>query len=181
MLAIYDRALVVALRHRFVILMVMLGTVVATVALFVVIPKGVFPEQDSGLILGVTEAAEDISPTGMAAVQKQVIDLVMKDPAVSGVGAYIGSGGATSTETQGRIFFALKPLSQRLSVFKVMARLDREMRGMIGVRLFMQAVQDINIGGRPTATQDQYTLTDVDLNELNQWTPVVQKALSKLP
>jgi multidrug efflux pump subunit AcrB len=109
LLAVYDRGLVVALRHRFITLMVMLATVVATGWLFVVIPKGFFPEQDTGLILGVTEAAEDISPAGMAALQQQVIAVVSKDPAVASVGAYIGAGGATSTENQGRIFIALKP------------------------------------------------------------------------
>jgi hydrophobe/amphiphile efflux-1 (HAE1) family protein len=181
LLAVYDRGLVVALRHRFVTLMVMVGTVLMTGWLFIIIPKGFFPEQDTGLILGVTEAAEDISPAGMASVQQQVIGLVMKDPAVSTVGAYIGAGGATSTENQGRIFIALKPESQRPSISTVMARLDQAMRVVPGVHLFLQPVQDVNIGGRLTATQYQYTLSDVDFSELNQWAPRVQTALAKLP
>jgi hydrophobe/amphiphile efflux-1 (HAE1) family protein len=181
LLAVYDRALVITLRHRFITLMVMLGTVVAMVALFIVIPKGFFPEQDTGLILGVTEAAEDVSPAGMSAIQQQVIGLVLKDPAVASVGAYIGAGGATSTENQGRIFIALKPQSTRAPITQVMTRLGQEMRGIIGVRLFLQPVQDINIGGRLTATQYQYTLADVDMSELNRWAPIVQNALAKLP
>jgi hydrophobe/amphiphile efflux-1 (HAE1) family protein len=181
MLAVYDRALVVALRHRLITLMVMLGTVALTAWLFVIIPKGFFPEQDTGLILGVTEAAENISPNGMAALQKRVIGTVLKDPAVATVGAYIGAGGATSTENQGRIFVALKPRPKRASIETVMARLDRAMRRVTGVRLYMQPVQDINIGGRLTATQYQYTLTDIDLSELNAWAPRIEAALAKLP
>ena len=181
LLAVYDRALVVALRHRFVTLMVMLATVAATGWLFIVIPKGFFPEQDTGLILGVTEAAQNVSPDGMAMIQQKVIQAALKDPAVSSVGAYIGAGGATSTENQGRIFIALKPRPQRPAIMQVIARLDQEVRGIVGVRLFMQPVQDINIGGRLTATQYQYTLTDIDLSELNKWAPIVQNALAKLP
>jgi hydrophobe/amphiphile efflux-1 (HAE1) family protein len=181
LLAVYDRCLVVALKHRFVTLMIMLATVAVTGWLFVVIPKGFFPEQDTGLILGVTEAAEDISPAGMAALQQQVIGVVLKDPAVDTVGAYIGAGGATSTENQGRTFIALKPEAKRAPITKVMARLDAAMRGVTGVHLFMQPVQDVNIGGRLTATQYQYTLSDVDLTELNRWAPIIQDALGKLP
>jgi HAE1 family hydrophobic/amphiphilic exporter-1 len=181
LMAAYDRALIVALRHRFITLMVMLATVAVTGWLFIVIPKGFFPEQDTGLILGVTEAAEDVSPAAMGAVQQQVIKLVLKDPAVSTVGAYIGAGGATSTENQGRIFIALKPQSQRAPITQVIARLDKAMGKLVGVHLFMQPVQDINIGGRLTATQYQYTLTDVDLSELNHWAPIVQNALANLP
>ncbi|HME22708.1 MAG TPA: efflux RND transporter permease subunit [Acetobacteraceae bacterium] len=181
LLATYDRALVVALRHRFVTLMVMLATMAATAWLFVAIPKGFFPEQDTGVLLGITEAADDVSPAAMSAIQEQVIGTVLKDPAVQAVSAYIGAGGATSTENQGRIFIALKPRPERAPITTVMARLDQAVRGVPGVRLFMQPVQDINIGGRLTATQYQYTLTDIDLNELNKWAPIVQSALAKLP
>jgi multidrug efflux pump len=177
----YDKALGVALRHRFTTLMVMLGTMGLTAYLFIIIPKGFFPQQDTGLILGITEAAQDISPNGMAALQKQVIDLVLEDPAVLSVGAYIGAGGATSTENQGRIFIALKPQRMRPPIGRVMKRLDAAMQNLVGVELFMQAVQDVNIGGRLTASQYQYTLTDVDLSELNRWGPIVLQAMSKVP
>jgi HAE1 family hydrophobic/amphiphilic exporter-1 len=181
LLAAYDRALVVALRRRFATLMVMLATVAATVWLFIIIPKGFFPEQDTGLLLGVTFAAEDVSPAGMSEIQEKVIGTTLKDPAVQAVGAYIGAGGATPTENEGRIFIALKPKSERPPITEVMARIGEAVRGVVGVRLFMQPVQDINIGGRLTATQYQYTLTDIDLNELNKWAPIVQNALGKLP
>jgi len=155
--------------------------VVLTGWLFVIIPKGFFPEQDTGLILGVTQAAQDVSPAGMATLQQQVLALVQKDPTVAAASGYIGAGGATSTENQGRVFIALKPNGQRPPISAVMARLNQETSGVAGLRLFMQPVQDINIGGRLTATQYQYTLTDVDFTELNRWAPVVQSALSKLP
>ncbi len=181
LLAIYDRGLVIALRHRFITLMTMLATVALTGWLFIVIPKGFFPEQDTGLILGITEAAEDISPAGMSTVQQQVLGVVLKDPAVDTAGAYIGAGGATSTENQGRIFIALKPKAQRATITSVTARLGQAMRAVPGVHLFMQPVQDVNIGGRLTATQYQYTLSDVDFTELNKWAPIVLNALGKLP
>jgi HAE1 family hydrophobic/amphiphilic exporter-1 len=181
LLAAYDRALVVALRHRFVTLMVMLGTVAATAWLFVVIPKGFFPQQDTGLLLGVTYAAEDVSPDNMARIQHQVIETILKDPAVESVGAQIGAGGATSTENQGRVFINLKPRRQRPPIDQVMTRIGDAVRKLVGVRLFMQPVQDIVIGGRLSATQYQYTLTDIDLGELNKWAPIVQNAIAKLP
>ena len=117
----------------------------------------------------------------MATLQQQVLALVQKDPAVAAASGYIGAGGATSTENQGRVFIALKPNGQRPPISAVMARLNQETSGVTGLRLFMQPVQDINIGGRLTATQYQYTLTDVDFIELNRWAPIVQSALSKLP
>jgi HAE1 family hydrophobic/amphiphilic exporter-1 len=181
MVAGYDRLLVVALRYRLVTLGGMIGTVVLAGYLFVVIPKGFFPQQDTGLILGITEAAQDISPQGMAAIQKQVIDTVLKDPAVASVGAYIGAGGATSTENQGRLFIALTSRDTRPGVDQVMARITAATRKLVGVQLFMQAVQDVNIGGRLTAAQYQYTLTDVDSNELNTWAPRLLQALQGLP
>jgi hydrophobe/amphiphile efflux-1 (HAE1) family protein len=181
LLAIYDRALVAALRHRFITLMGMLATIAVTAWLFIVIPKGFFPQEDTGLILGVTNAAQNVSPAGMAALQLRELAAVKADPAVESVGGYIGAGGATSTENQGRIFIALKPKDLRPPINQVMARLDRETQGISGIHLFMQPVQDINIGGRLTATQYQYTLTDVDLGELNKWGPIVENALTKLP
>jgi hydrophobe/amphiphile efflux-1 (HAE1) family protein len=177
----YDRLLIVALRHRFTTMMVMLATVVLTGYMFVVIPKGFFPQQDTGLILGITQAAQDISPNGMATLQEQVIDTVLKNPAVASVGAYIGAGGATSTENQGRLFVALKPQGTRPNIDRVMVSLQADASKLVGVELFMQAVQDINIGGRLTAAQYQYTLTDVDLNELNQSAPRVLRALQAIP
>jgi hydrophobe/amphiphile efflux-1 (HAE1) family protein len=182
LLAVYDRALVVALRHRFITMMTMLATVAATGWMFMIIPKGFFPEQDTGLILGITEAAQGISPDGMATVQQEVLQTVLKDPAVAAAGAYIGAGIATPTENQGRVFITLKPKSQRPPVNQVMAQLSRDVGAHVsGVQLLMQAVQDVNIGGRLTAAEYQYTLTDVNLGELNKWGQIVMNALAKLP
>jgi multidrug efflux pump subunit AcrB len=130
--AVYDRALVVALRHQFITLMAMLATVAATGWLFVIIPKGFFPEQDTGLILGITEAAETVSPDGMAAVQREVLQAILKDFAVASAGAYIGTGIATPTENQGPVFITLKPQSQRPPVQQVMAQLSRDVEGISG-------------------------------------------------
>jgi HAE1 family hydrophobic/amphiphilic exporter-1 len=110
-----------------------------------------------------------------------VIATILRDPAVLTVGAQIGAGGATRTENEGRLFINLKPIKERSSISVVMARLGDAVRGIAGVRLFMQPVQDIVIGARLSATQYQYTLTDIDLDELNKWAPIVQNALAKLP
>ena len=177
----YDRALRVALRHRFITLMVMLLTMALTVYMFIIIPKGFFPQQDTGLMLGITEAAEDVSPAGMAAIQREVINTILADPAVASVGAYIGAGGATSTENQGRLFIALQPRNTRPPIDVTMARITAATRRLVGVQVFLQAVQDVNIGGRLTAAQYQYTLTDVDLVELNKWAPRLVQALRTLP
>ncbi len=181
MLGAYDRGLAIAFRHRFITLMVMLGTVAATAWLFIIIPKGFFPQEDTGLLLGVTFAADDVSPDNMAATQRRVIETVLKDPAVQSIGSQIGAGGATSTENQGRVFINLKPKTERPPISEVMIRLTRSVGAIPGVRLLMQPVQDIVIGGRLTASQYQYTLTDIDLDELNKWAPIVQNALGKLP
>ncbi len=110
-----------------------------------------------------------------------MIAAIEQDPAVASAGAYIRAGGATSTENQGRVFVALKPQSPRPSIDRVMARLGQATKGISRVQLFMQPVQDINIGGRLTAAQYHYTPTDVDLNELNKWGPIIESALAKLP
>jgi HAE1 family hydrophobic/amphiphilic exporter-1 len=123
--AAYDRALVVALRHRFVTLIVMLSTVALTGVLFVEIPKGFFPQEDTGLIQGVAEGAQNISPDAMKDRMRAVLAVVMRDPAVAAANAYIGPGGPTVTENDGRVFITLKPLNQRVGVDQVIARLTR--------------------------------------------------------
>jgi HAE1 family hydrophobic/amphiphilic exporter-1 len=182
LVAAYDRGLVVALRHRRITLTVMILTVCATVALFVIIPKGFFPQQDTGMIVGITEGAQDISPEAMMARQQAILDVVTKDPAVASAIAYIGPGGATVTENDGRMFITLKPKGQRnVTADQVIARLDQALRPVQGVTLYMQAAQDINIGARLSKTQYQYTLVDVDSAELNHWAPILQQRLQALP
>ena len=178
----YDRALVVALRHRRITLAVMLMTVAATVALFVVIPKGFFPQQDTGMIVGISEAAQDVSPAGMRQRQRQVLDIVSHDPAVASAVGYIGPGGPTVTENDGRVFITLKPQGQRsMSADQIIARLGKALEPVQGMTLYMQAAQDINIGALLSKTQYQFTLTDVDSQELNLYAPQLLKKLQAIP
>jgi hydrophobe/amphiphile efflux-1 (HAE1) family protein len=180
--ATYDRALVVALRHRLVTLLIMIFTVVLTLALFVVIPKGFFPQQDTGMIVGISEGAQDISPQAMMDRQEAVLGVVVKDPAVASATAYIGPGGSTVTENDGRMFITLKPHSERsASADQVITRLNRALQPIQGITLYMQAAQDINVGARLSKTQYQYTLVDVDNVELNHWAPLLLKKLQGLP
>ncbi|MBO0716846.1 MAG: efflux RND transporter permease subunit, partial [Rhizobiales bacterium] len=179
--AAYDRVLVVALRHRFVTLLVMIATIVATLVLFVEIPKSFFPQEDTGLIQGIAEGAENISPEAMKDRMRAVLAVVMKDPAVAAANAYIGPGGPTVTENDGRVFITLKPLSQRAGVDQVIARLNKALQSVWGITLYMQAAQDITIGARVAKTQYQYTLVDVDSDELDHWAPILLKKLQTLP
>jgi hydrophobe/amphiphile efflux-1 (HAE1) family protein len=179
--AVYDRGLVVALRHSLVTLMVMLATVALTGVLFVKIPKGFFPQEDTGLIQGIAEGAENISPQAMKDRMRAVLAMVMKDPAVAAANAYIGPGGPTVTENDGRVFITLKPLSQRVGVDQVIARLNKALQPVYGITLYMQAAQDITVGARVSKTQYQYTLVDVDIDELDHWAPILFSKLKTLP
>jgi len=179
---IYDRALIVALRHRQVTLTIMILTVGSTLALFVVIPKGFFPQQDTGMIVGISEGAQNISPQGMMERQEAVLAVVSKDPAVASATAYIGPGGSTVTENDGRMFITLKPHSERnATADQVIARLNRALQPIQGITLYMQAAQDINVGARLSKTQYQFTLVDVDIDELNHWAPLLLQKLQTLP
>jgi hydrophobe/amphiphile efflux-1 (HAE1) family protein len=178
----YGRSLKVALRHRFVTLCIMLGTIAATGYLYVVIPKGFFPQQDTGMIVAIAEAGQDISYAAMVQRMEAVIGTVMKDPAVSSIGSQIGAGGSTVTLNQGRMFIALKPHDQRdVSASQVITRLQAQLAGIQGIALYMQAAQDITVGGRLNKTQYQYTLTDADSNELNHWSAIFLEKLKSMP
>jgi multidrug efflux pump subunit AcrB len=179
--AVYDRGLVVALRHRFITLLVMISTVALTGVLFVQIPKGFFPQEDTGLIQGIAEGAENISPQAMQDRMRAVLAVVTKDPAVAAVNAYIGPGGPTVTENDGRVFITLKPISQRVGVDQVIARLNKALQPIYGITLYMQAAQDITVGARISKTQYQYTLVDVDIDELDHWAPILFNKLKTLP
>ena len=181
MQSVYEKGLTVALRYRAVTLTVMLLTIGVTIALFVIIPKGFFPQQDTGMIIGITEAAEDVSPLDMAKRQLAVIDLISKDPAVANATGYIGPGGPTVTENNGRLFIQLKPHDQRANADEVIRRLDAKLQSVQGIRAYLQAAQDINLGARLSKTQYQYTLTDVDQDELNDWASKLLNRLETLP
>ncbi len=181
-LHLYEAGLKIVLRHRFVTLMVMLGTIVLTGCLYVVIPKGFFPQQDTGLIIGLSEAATDISYPAMAERQQAVIDAVLEDPAVNSIGSAIGVGGGNTTENTGRLFIALKPHDQRdVSADQVIRRLQQRLARIQGITLYMQAAQDITIGGRLNKTQYQYTLADADPGELEHWVPLFLEKIKAIP
>jgi multidrug efflux pump len=130
MQSVYENGLIVALRHKAVTLTVMLLTIGVTIALFVIVPKGFFPQRDTGMIIGITEAAEDVSPLDMAKRQLAVIDLISKDPAVANATGYIGPGGPTVTENNGRLFIQLKSHDQRASADEVIRRLDAKLQSV---------------------------------------------------
>src|SRR5580693_8481104 len=181
LVAVYDRGLVVALRYRRITLTIMILTICLTMAMFVWIPKGFFPQEDTGLILGISEGSQDISPQSMANRQQAVLDVVSKDPGVVSAVGYIGPGGATVTENEGRVFITLKPEGQRSPIGQVISRLDRALQPIQGIRLYMQAAQDITVGARLSKTQYQYTLVDVDSDELSHWAPILLQKMQALP
>ncbi|PPQ35628.1 multidrug efflux RND transporter permease subunit [Rhodopila globiformis] len=183
MVAGYRRTLDVALRFRFVTLMVFLATMAGTVYLYVVIPKGFFPEQDNGLVAGVTEGAQDISYQQMVQIQRKLNAIIGADPDTLSYGATVGAGSAGETENNGRIYIALKPWDQRVggSAQDYIARLRPKLATIPGAAAFLQASQDIRVGGRLTKTEFQYTLQDADIDELFQWAPKVLKKLQGLP
>ncbi|MHC2017691.1 efflux RND transporter permease subunit [Methylobacterium sp. CM6247] len=182
LVARYDAGLTRALAHRRITLTVMIATVAATLGLFIVIPKGFFPQQDTGLIIGISEAAEDVSPEGMKQRQQAILGIAGRDPAVANAVGFIGPGGATVSENDGRVFITLKPKGERdATADQVIARLGVSLRQVQGMRLYMQAAQDITVGARLAKTQYQYTLTDVDGDALNRDAPRVLAAMQGLP
>jgi multidrug efflux pump len=175
----YDRCLRVVLRHQLVVLLITIGTVFLTGYLYKAIPKGFFPQQDTGRITGYIQGDQDISFAAMSKKLRLFTDIVMKDPAVDTVTSFTGGGGGTSTA---RMFAQLKPLDERkLSADEVIARLRRSASKIPGAALYMQAVQDLSIGGRFGGAQYQYTLQAEDLSDLNHWAPILQQRLAKIP
>ena len=181
-LAAYEMGLRWVLRHRRITLAVTVMTIAFTSYLYVIIPKGFFPQQDTGFIVGVSEAAQDISFPAMLERQTRLIDIVRQDPGVDGVMSAVGAGGINSTVNNGRIFINLKPRNERdASASAIIDRLRPKLAQVQGIALFMQASQDINVGARFSRTQYQFTLQDADLDELDHWAPILLKALQGLP
>ena len=177
----YRRSLDVALRFRRVTLAVFLSTVALSGYLFVVIPKGFFPIQDTGFIIGTSEASQDISFAEMSRRQLELGRVVSSDPAVASVAMLVGATG-NQTQNNGRMFIALKPLGERkASATEIIARLTPKLASVQGATLFMQPGQDINVGGRVSRTLFQYTLQDADLDQLNEWAPRIYEKLNSLP
>jgi hydrophobe/amphiphile efflux-1 (HAE1) family protein len=173
LLAIYAQGLRIVLRHRFATLLVMLSTIALTGYLYVIIPKGFFPQQDTGQIVGITEASQDISFPAMSERQQALVGILLTDPDIESVASYIGPGGPTATLNQGRIFIVLKPKpGRKVSADQIIRRLEPQLARIQGITLYMQAAQDITIGARLSKTQYQYTLTDADSNELTHWSAI---------
>ena len=165
----YETGLKWVLRHYLFTLSVWALTLVATVLLYLAVPKGFFPQQDTGIIMGTTDAAQDISFIAMKELQQKVTKVVLEDPAVATLASFMGGMGA-STVNNGRMFITLKPRDQRdATADEVIARLRKKLAGVVGINLFLQAAQDIRVGGRMSRAQFQYSLQSGDLNELNRW------------
>ena len=172
-------ASILCLDHKLATLTLFLATVAATVALYVEIPKGFFPQQDTGIISGLSDAPQDISFDEMVRRQHALLDVVAKDPDVASYGT--GLGGSRPVNN-GFVVIGLKPRNQRsASADQIINRLRPQLAKVPGATLFMQASQDLNVGGRTSRTQYQYTLQDSDINELNEWSPKLLAALQKLP
>jgi multidrug efflux pump len=181
----YASALRWVLRHQGPILGVAVGVAALNVYLYMIVPKGFFPQQDTGRLGGRTLAAQDISFDAMQVKQRALAQMTLQDPAVQSVTAFIGGGGpGGGSSNTGNMFIALKPLSQRpdrVSADQVVARLRRKLTSVPGATLFLQAQQDIQIGGRGSSAQYQYTLSDEDLKELNTWAPQLEARARRMP
>ncbi len=182
MLAFYRRTLDNVLRHQFMTLIVFFATMAATVYLYVVIPKGFFPIQDTGLVTGFAEAGQDISPQEMARLMVALGEVVLSDPDVAALGSAMGSTGSAQTANTGRFFIALKPRDKRTATASdIINRLRPQLANVEGVSLVLQPSQDITVGGRVGRGQFQYTLQDADIAELDAWAPKVLAKLRTLP
>jgi multidrug efflux pump subunit AcrB len=170
------------LRHHTLTLLLASGTVAITVYLYIVTPKGLFPQQDTGMLTGFTEASQDTSFAAMLERQQRVNKILTADPDVAHVATFMGSGGQAATGNTSNMFVALKPRSQRASsADQVIARLRPQLARIPGTRTLLQASQDVRMGGRMARTQFQYTLEDANLDELRQWGPRVVERLQKMP
>jgi multidrug efflux pump len=181
-IAFYGRTLQVVLRFRTITLLVTIGTLVGTILLYIYVPKGFFPVQDTGVLLGVSEAPQNVSFTAMTARQRALADAILQDPAVDSLSSFIGIDGTNTTLNSGRIQINLKPLEERkLSASEVIRRLQPAIAKMDGITLFLQPVQDLTVEDRVSRTQFQYSLEDVDPKELAYWTPKFVEKLKTLP
>ncbi len=177
----YAMSLTWVLRHPRSMLAVTLATMGISIYLYVIVPKGFFPQQDTGRLSGNIQASQDISFQAMRQKLTEVVEIIQRDPAVENVMGFTGGGGGSTTNT-GRMFISLKPLQERqLSADQVIARLRGKLAKVPGAPTYLQAVQDLRIGGRGSSAQYQYTLQGVDLVELSTWAPRVERQLRTLP
>ncbi|MFD1627417.1 multidrug efflux RND transporter permease subunit [Azospirillum griseum] len=178
----YGASLHVVLRHQPLTLAVTIATLIATLWLYDAVPKGFLPQQDTGVILGVTEAAPSISVKAMSERQRAIAEIVRQDPDVAAVASFVGTGSVNATTNSGSLTIALKPRDQRnASAEEIIARLRAATADASGISLFMQAAQDVQIDSRVSRTQYQYVLQDADPQELTNWTPRLLAALRARP
>jgi multidrug efflux pump len=182
MIAFYGRTLKFVLRFQTITLLVALGTLLLTVFLYIVIPKGFFPVQDTGIIQGISQAPPAIGNQSMADKQQEIANAILQDPAVESLSSFIGADGTNITTNSGRLSINLKPLEHRnLNASDVIRRLQTRLNDVQGIQLFMQPVQNITVDDRVSRTQYQYTLEDPDPNELSDWTNKFVDRLKQLP
>ncbi|MBV8652326.1 MAG: multidrug efflux RND transporter permease subunit [Alphaproteobacteria bacterium] len=182
LLHVYDSGLKWVLRHQRFTMGVLMVTIAATVVLYIFIPKGFFPQQDTGFIFGFSEAKQDISFKAMIERQLALAEVVGKDPDIESFAVAAGATGGSQTVSTGRFWINLKPRDQRnATADEIVNRLRRQVRSVQGVNLYLQVAQDINVGGRLARTQYQYTLQDANLAELNEWAPRMLAKLQTLP
>jgi multidrug efflux pump len=177
----YGRTLEVVLRFKFTTLLVTIGTLVATVLLFLIVPKGFFPVQDTGVILGISEAPQTVSFASMAQRQQKLVDILLQDPAVDNISSFIGVDGTNTTLNSGRIQITLKQLEQRnnQSASEIIQRLQPKLNAVEGIQLFLQPLQDLTVEDRVSRTQFQYSLEDPDPVELAKYTRMMVTELGK--
>ncbi len=182
MIGFYGRTLKKVLRFQTLTLLVAAGTLVLTIYLYITIPKGFFPTQDTGVIQGISQAPQTISFDAMARRQQALDDVILKDPAVESLSSFIGVDGINTTLNSGRISINLKPLQDRnLSAADVIRRLQKSLASVQGIHLYMQPVQDISVDDRVSRTQYQFTLEDPNIDQLNRWANRFVAKLKKLP
>jgi len=179
MLAYYTRGLDFVLRHQRATLLTFFATLAATVALYVIEPKGFFPQQDTGIIVGLADASQDVSFQEMVRLQHRLTDVIANDPDVAGWATFVGGSRPINN---GFVVIGLKPRGERKATAdQIIARLRAKFASVPGTTFFLQAAQDLNVGGRTSRTQYQFTLQDPDLEELNEWAPKLLAKLRYLP
>jgi multidrug efflux pump len=182
MIEFYGRTLKFVLGYQTITLFVALGTLILTISLYIIIPKGFFPVQDTGVIQGISQAPPTISSRAMAEKQLEITKVILNDPAVQSVSSFIGADGTNVTTNSGRMSINLKPLNQRkISASNLIRRLESSVNQVQGIQLFMEPVQDITVDDRVSRTQYQYALEDPNVDELNEWTSRFISRLQKLP
>jgi len=181
-LGIYEMGLKWVLRNQAFMLVVTFLTIVMTVWLYRIVPSTFFPQQDTGLVMGTTEAAQDVSFKTMKVLQDRVAKVVIADPAVATMASFAGAGAGQNSTNNGRMFITLKPESERnVTADQVIARISRQVAMVPGITLYMQAMQDLRFGGRSSKAQYQYALQSGNLDELNKWAPLLVNKLKHYP